>query len=70
MSTQTQTVDELLEAAGRPFASARGMPPGVYTSPEFLNRELESIFAKEWMCVGRASRLARSGDYMTYELAG
>ena len=66
----TQSVAELLEAAGRPFESARGMPPAVYTSPEFLSRELEAIFAKEWMCVGRSSRLARSGDYMTYELAG
>ncbi len=65
-----QPVDELIEAASRPFESARGIPPSAYTSPEFLQRELESIFSKDWICVGRSSQLARKGDYLTYELAG
>lgn len=60
----------LLAAAARPFEDAVAMPPGVYTSPDFLARELETIFAREWMCVGRASSLAKPGDYLTYELAG
>jgi phenylpropionate dioxygenase-like ring-hydroxylating dioxygenase large terminal subunit len=68
--THIQAVDELLETARRPFEQARAMPPSVYTSPDFLNRELETIFSKEWMCVGRSSRLANKGDYLTYELAG
>jgi choline monooxygenase len=65
-----QPVAELLEAAGRPFTDARAMPPGVYTSADFLAREMEAIFAREWVCVGRSSRLAEVGDYLTYELAG
>ena len=65
-----QPVDALIEAAGRPFESARGMPPSVYTTQEFLNREIESIFSKDWICIGRSSRLANKGDYMSYELAG
>ncbi|WP_428032101.1 aromatic ring-hydroxylating oxygenase subunit alpha [Ancylobacter sp.] len=60
----------LLAAASRPFTDARAMPPGVYTSADFLARELESIFAREWICVGRARSLAQPGDYLTYELAG
>lgn len=60
----------LLAAAARPFEDAVAMPPGVYTSADFLARELETIFACEWMCVGRASSLAKPGDYLTYELAG
>jgi choline monooxygenase len=66
----SQPVAQLIEAASRPFEDARAMPPSVYTSPEFLAHELESIFSKEWICVGRASRLAKAGDYMTYDLAG
>ncbi|WGD32213.1 SRPBCC family protein [Ancylobacter sp. WKF20] len=66
----TKPVAELLEAAGRPFTDARAMPPSVYTSTDFLAREMESIFAREWICVGRSSRLAGVGDYLTYELAG
>lgn len=65
-----QPVAELLEAARRPFEDARAMPPSVYTSPEFLARELDTIFSKEWICVGRSSGLANTGDYLTYELAG
>ncbi|MBS9479002.1 aromatic ring-hydroxylating oxygenase subunit alpha [Ancylobacter radicis] len=65
-----QPVAELLEAAARPFEDARAMPPSVYTSPEFLARELDTIFSKEWICVGRSSGLATAGDYLTYELAG
>ncbi|MCW0232110.1 MAG: Rieske 2Fe-2S domain-containing protein [Ferrovibrio sp.] len=65
-----QPIAELLEAAAQPFEDARAMPPSVYTSPEFLARELDAIFSKEWMCVGRSSGLANAGDYLTYELAG
>ncbi len=46
------------------------MPPAVYTSPEFLTLELQSIFSKEWVCVGRSSSLKASGDYLTHEIAG
>jgi phenylpropionate dioxygenase-like ring-hydroxylating dioxygenase large terminal subunit len=68
--TVIQPVNELLEAARRPFDDARAMPPSVYTSPDFLAREIETIFSKEWICVGRSSRLANRGDYLAYELAG
>ena len=65
-----QPMAELLETARRPLPDAKAMPPSVYTSGAFLAREMETIFAKEWMCVGRSSGLARPGDYLTYELAG
>ncbi|MDO5703999.1 MAG: SRPBCC family protein [Paracoccus sp. (in: a-proteobacteria)] len=65
-----QPVAELLQAASRPMEDAKAMPPSVYTSPEFLQRELETIFGKEWICVGRASGLANPGDYTTFDLAG
>ncbi|MGE0240603.1 MAG: aromatic ring-hydroxylating dioxygenase subunit alpha [Parvibaculaceae bacterium] len=64
------TLSELVHTAARPFTDATAMPPGVYTSDAFLARELEEIFAKEWMCVGRSSSLKEPGDYITYELAG
>jgi len=46
------------------------MPKSVYTSEDFLQQELETIFKKEWFCAGRASSLAKPGDYTTLELAG
>ena len=68
--TINQPVRELLANVSRPFDSARAMPPSVYTSEEFLKTELDEIFAREWVCVGRASALAEPGDYLTYQLAG
>jgi phenylpropionate dioxygenase-like ring-hydroxylating dioxygenase large terminal subunit len=63
-------VDELKGNVSVPFEQARAMPPSVYTSEDFLTHELNSIFAKDWFCVGRASAIAASGDYVTLELAG
>ena len=63
-------VDELRENVSVPFERARAMPPAVYTSEAFMERELSDIFAKDWFCVGRASALAETGDYVTLELAG
>lgn len=63
-------IDELAQNVAAPFESARAMPPSVYTSDAFLERELSDIFAKDWFCVGRADALANVGDYTTLELAG
>ena len=47
------------------------MPPSVYTSARiFSSVRCSDVFAKEWVSVGRASSLAKPGDYLTYELAG
>ncbi len=62
--------DELEENVAVAFERARAMPPSVYTSEDFLKKELDGIFAKDWFCVGRATALAKSGDYVTLELAG
>jgi phenylpropionate dioxygenase-like ring-hydroxylating dioxygenase large terminal subunit len=68
--TINQSVRELVNSVSVPFERAKAMPPSVYTSPEFLKSELNDVFAREWVCVGRASALANRGDYITYELAG
>ncbi|PTB22577.1 (2Fe-2S)-binding protein [Trinickia symbiotica] len=58
-------VRALRENCERPFEDARAMPPGVYTSEAFLTLEQRDLFEHEWLCVGRASALAQSGDYLT-----
>ena len=62
-------VEGLRQAANVPFEQARAMPPAAYTSQDFAELELETIFAQDWFCVGRASALAEPGDYLTCELA-
>jgi len=62
-------VAELRKNVSVPFEKARAMPPSVYTSSDFLKRELSDIFSKDWFCVGRASAFASPGDYVTLDLA-
>lgn len=61
-------IDTLRAGCERPFSDVHAMPPGVYTSPEFLEREERDIFAREWLCVGRASTLTAPGDYLTAKI--
>lgn len=64
------SIAALKTSAARPFTEAKAMPPAVYTSEAVCAAELERIFAREWICVGRAEALKTPGDYLTYELAG
>ena len=52
------------------FADAVTLPTEIYTSNEFLAFEREALFAKEWLCVGRASRIPNVGDYFTAVVNG
>ena len=56
----TPAVRELIANVSEPFERARAMPPSVYTSAEFLERELADVFAKEWVTVGRADALKQA----------
>ena len=49
---------------------ARTMPREYYTSPAILAEEWETIFARAWNCVGRASAIPQRGDYMLRTVAG
>ncbi len=45
--------------------TARAMPAAMYTSEEFYRFELESIFFREWLCLGHHSEIPNPGDYYT-----
>ena len=49
---------------------SRTLPGEFYTSETIFAEEMERIFAGAWSCVGRESRIARSGDYFTATIAG
>jgi phenylpropionate dioxygenase-like ring-hydroxylating dioxygenase large terminal subunit len=66
----TDPVALLRANVAAPFEEARAMPPAVYTSEAFLEAELEHVFRREWLCVGRAGALAEPGDYAAWEIAG
>ena len=63
-------IAELRANVSVPFERAQAMPKSVYTSPEFAEAEERHIFAREWLCAGRADALANPGDYLTMEISG
>jgi phenylpropionate dioxygenase-like ring-hydroxylating dioxygenase large terminal subunit len=68
--TALSPLEALRANVAAPFEQARAMPKSVYTSPEFLALEERHLFAKEWLCAGRAEALANAGDYLTMTIAG
>ena len=65
-----QTIAELRANVALPFERAQAMPKSVYTSPAFAQAEQDHIFARDWLCAGRAEALPTPGDYLTMDIAG
>ena len=61
---------ELRANVALPFGQAVAMPKSVYTSAEFADLERQHVFARDWLCAGRADALAEPGDYLTMEISG
>ena len=51
----------------KPLDEASGLPPACYFDETFYKRELQTIFHRGWVMVGRADRLATPGSYFTAE---
>ena len=49
---------------------ATTLPGEFYTSAEIFARERERIFARRWLCVGRADAIPEPGDFETVSAAG
>lgn len=54
----------------KPVDEAGHLPAWCYTSHAFYEREVEAVFHRSWMLIGRAESVANSGDYFTTEVAG
>ncbi|MBS1878101.1 MAG: aromatic ring-hydroxylating dioxygenase subunit alpha [Actinobacteria bacterium] len=46
------------------------LPPWAYTSAAFHEFELEAIWRREWLLVGRLEEIPEPGDYFSIEVAG
>lgn len=71
MQTGTQRlIGRLTKSLSTPLEEARGLPPQAYLSEEFYELELEYLFRRDWICVGREEEAENPGDYFTIGLAG
>lgn len=66
-------LDTLLATLGKVLttdnANAFTMPGNFYTSEQFLNLELDRVFRKKWICLGREEEIPEVGDYFATSLA-
>ena len=65
--------NQLLKKLEQVLATERGdaftMPGGFYTSESFLNLEMDRLFRKKWVCLGREEEIPEVGDYFSSNLA-
>ena len=61
--------EDLRRSSGT-FAEAVGLPPAVYSDPEFHRFEMDAVFGAEWLCVGRQEQIPEVGDYLSVTRAG
>jgi len=69
MTAMTEELLASLDASSQGVGEAVTLPPALYTSEEVLEFEREAIYAKEWLCVGRAERIPEAGDWFTVNIA-
>jgi phenylpropionate dioxygenase-like ring-hydroxylating dioxygenase large terminal subunit len=46
------------------------LPPACYTDADFYRFEVDALFSREWLCVGREAWVAAPGDYFTTRIVG
>lgn len=61
---------ETYAATRLPLHKAAPLPGWCYTSPDWYQRELDTLFRKDWLCVGRAEQIPNVGDFFSIEVIG
>jgi phenylpropionate dioxygenase-like ring-hydroxylating dioxygenase large terminal subunit len=64
----TNLSDDLMQSLGASIedvSMASTLPSELYTSADVLAFETETLYMKEWLCVGRAERIPNVGDWFT-----
>jgi phenylpropionate dioxygenase-like ring-hydroxylating dioxygenase large terminal subunit len=65
-------VHALGETLGRynslPYERAWSMPRAFYTDPRVLALEVEHLFLREWVCIGRVDEVSQPGDFIALQL--
>jgi choline monooxygenase len=61
---------EIYTATRLPLHQASPLPGWCYTSPEWYQREVDTMFKKDWICVGRAEQIPAVGDFFSIEVVG
>jgi len=61
---------EKLAYCNKPLNEAWSLPPEAYTDTAVLEVEMDRIFRRQWICLGRADQVASEGEYICLDFAG
>ena len=64
-----QKAPEDFSSTRKELLQARHLPGEFYSSPEIYAREIEQIFMRDWICVGRVEQYPDPGDYRAMRIA-
>ncbi len=67
---ETRSTQAFLNAGATVQPRPKTLPQQYFVSQEFFARELEKIFATNWVLVGHQTQLAEPGDYFLAEVNG
>ena len=62
--------DFLAAINAKPYSSAVSLPGAFYTDPDWARQEQQTLFAQQWVCIGRTAEVEHAGDYLACEVAG
>jgi phenylpropionate dioxygenase-like ring-hydroxylating dioxygenase large terminal subunit len=51
-------------------APSRGLPASWYRSPAMYELERRAIFSKRWLLITHSTRFGKTGDYLSFHIAG
>lgn len=61
---------EILKSASKGLENASTLPADAYTSDEYFDYEMETIFKQEWICIAHQSQVPKPGDYLSIDVLG
>ena len=69
MRQPTKNLLQLLaQNANASFNDAQSLPPAIYHDSDILNLEIEQLFRKEWVCLGRTAEIPGQGDFLCRDI--
>ncbi len=63
-------IERELASVRQPLQEASTLPGRFYHDPAIYRQELQTIFSKMWLCVGREEEIEKPGDYLTRTVGG
>lgn len=65
-----QLVTTIQALAQLPLNRGRTLPREAYLSEALHRHEIDNLFQRQWICIGRSAQIPDPGDYLTFELVG